>query len=87
MNIEAHLTKLVLQEIESAGGERPVELRKETILADTKLDSLGFATLIVAMKQEFQLDPFGHTNQINYVETFGELVSMYEEEKSRNGAT
>ncbi|MBF0195577.1 MAG: hypothetical protein HQL71_13530 [Magnetococcales bacterium] len=87
MNIEAHLTKLVLQEIENAGGEKSVELCKDTILADTKLDSLGFATLIVAMKQEFKLDPFGNNNQIAYVETFGELISMYEEEQSCNGAT
>jgi hypothetical protein len=50
MSIGVRLTELVTQEIKLAGGVPPAHLQRTTILAATGLDSLGFATLVVAMK-------------------------------------
>ena len=56
MNIETRLNELVRQESEMASGNSSVELLKETVLAETGLDSLGFATILFTMEQEFMLD-------------------------------
>ena len=78
MDIEGRLKELVAQEIRQAGGVVPAELSRATILAETGLDSLGFATLIVAMDKDFGLDPFGGTDDIVYPESFGELLDLYQ---------
>ena len=81
MKIETRLNELVRQENEMASGNSSVELLKETVLAETGLDSLGFATMLFTMEQEFMLDPFGGTDDIIYPETFGELIALYEGEQ------
>ena len=84
MTIEQQLKAIILQEIKNAGGNVSTVLNEDTILIDAGLDSLGFTTLMVTMKQQSGLDPFGAADQITYAETFGELVSLYKEEESRN---
>lgn len=83
MSIEERLTALVLQEIAQAGGTPPKSLVPSMILAETGLDSLGFATIVVTMDKEFGLDPFGGTEDITYPETFRELLELYQLEQRR----
>ncbi|HLL32020.1 MAG TPA: acyl carrier protein [Allosphingosinicella sp.] len=81
MDLENRLAEIIRKEAELAGG-RPGEITPDTILADTGLDSLGFATLMVTIEQEFGLDPFGGRDEISYPETFGELLRLYRREAS-----
>ena len=82
MSLQTRLAELIAQEIRQAGRKPPV-VEPSTILATTGLDSLGFATLIVAMEREFGLDPFGGSDDIIYPETFGELLDLDEAESGR----
>lgn len=81
MNMEERLAELVRQEIRQAGAKVPDRLERQTILAETGLDSLGFATIVVAMEREFHVDPFGGSDDIIYPETFGELVALYQNQR------
>jgi acyl carrier protein len=78
MSIELRLTHLLKQEIAQGGGTPPASFERSTVLAETGLDSLGFATLIVTMEKEFGLDPFGAADEIIYPETFADLLEVYE---------
>jgi acyl carrier protein len=84
MNLELRLQQLLAREIEQAGGTPPANIDRSTILASTGLDSLGFATMIVAMQKEFDLDPFGGSDDIIYPESFGELLDLYQGAASRD---
>jgi acyl carrier protein len=77
MNIESRLKQLLQQEIAQAGATPPASLDRDTVLAEIGLDSLGFATLVVAMTKDFGLDPFGATDDIVYPESFGDLLDLY----------
>lgn len=85
MNIETRLIEILRQEIKIASGDPCAALHRDTVLAETGLDSLGFATMMVAMEREFALDPFGGTDDIIYPETFGELLALYEKAQDRVG--
>ena len=50
---------------------------RATRLADTGLDSIGFATLIVELEEGLGIDPFAVSGDIVYPDTFGELVDLY----------
>jgi len=84
--IEQRLADLVRTEIAQAGAAPPPELRDDTVLQEAGLDSLGFATLVVAMQREFGLDPFAGTEEIVYPETLGELARLYRAETGADGA-
>lgn len=81
MDLETRIAELVRAEAELAGGQ-PGEIRRETVLAHTGLDSLGFTSLMVTIEQEFGIDPFGGLDEISYPETFGELVQLYQREEA-----
>jgi len=88
VNLEARLKELVVHEIRLAGATPAGDLDDATVLAASGLDSLGFASITVAMDQELGLDPFGGTEDIIYPETFGELVSLYEKaHRNKQGET
>jgi hypothetical protein len=87
MSIEGRLLQLVAREIAEARGGPSAELTRATVLAHTGLDSLGFASVVVAMSKEFGLDPFGGSDDIVYPETFGELLGLYEAEQARTKAS
>jgi acyl carrier protein len=78
VNISERLIQLLKQEITQAGTSPPAQFTRATVLASTGLDSLGFATLVVAMSKELGLDPFAGSDEIIYPETFGELLDLYE---------
>jgi acyl carrier protein len=85
VEFERRLADLIKAEAVQAGAVPPTDLRRESMLADTGLDSLGFANLMVTMQQEFGLDPFGGSDEITYPETFGELLDLYDEEARATG--
>jgi hypothetical protein len=83
MSIATRLEEIVRQEIEQAGGMPPARLLGSTMLMRTGLDSLGFASLVVAMQKEFGIDPFGGNDEIIYPESFGDLLALYETDAAR----
>lgn len=78
-----------LEVLEQTGGELLVsELKNDTVLLESGLDSLGFATLVAALEQKLGYDPFSMMDEPFYPTTFGEFVEIYEKmapEKESNG--
>ncbi|WP_345199038.1 phosphopantetheine-binding protein [Kistimonas scapharcae] len=54
------------------------ELKDNSVLLETGLDSLGFAVLVALLEEELGFDPFQMTDDPVYPKTFGEFVSFYE---------
>ncbi len=52
-----------------------------SILLETGLNSLGFATLVARLEEELGYDPFTLMTEPVYPVTFGEFVHMYEQFK------
>ena len=76
--LETRIARIVIEEAQKCGGSFSGPLARSTSLADTGLDSLGFAALMVALEKEIGHDPFSNEDEIQYPETFGELVDLYE---------
>lgn len=77
MNLEAIIGTVLRREAEASAGKDPGPLTPDTTLADTGLDSIGFATLIVNLEERLGIDPFNGSDGIVYPDTFGELISLY----------
>ena len=77
MDLEATIGAELLKQAAAAGGTFTGTLHRDTQLADTGLDSLGFTTLIIELERQLGRDPFGGDDDIVYPETFGELVDLY----------
>lgn len=61
-----------------SGGAAMPELKDDTILLDTGLDSLGFAILVTRLEEELGFDPFSLATEAYYPATFREFVNFYE---------
>lgn len=59
------------------GSEAP-ELKADTILLDTGLDSLGFAIFVSSLEEALGYDPFTLAEGAYYPQTFSDFVSFYE---------
>ncbi len=59
------------------GTEAP-ELKEDTVLLDSGLDSLGFAIFVSQLEEELGYDPFTLSDDAYYPQTFGEFVAFYE---------
>ena len=58
---------------------KPVpDLRDESVLLDTGLDSLGFAVLVTRLEDVLGYDPFTLMDDPVYPRTVREFVAMYE---------
>lgn len=77
MSLEETVGAALRKEAEAATGKDPGRPTRDTQLADTGLDSIGFATLMVELERSLGVDPFGGSDDIVYPETFGELVDLY----------
>lgn len=77
MSLEDTIAAAVRREATTATGKDPGPPTRETPLADTGLDSIGFATLMVELEGSLGIDPFAGTGDISYPDTFGELVDLY----------
>ena len=58
-------------------GKSAPEIKNETILLDSGLDSLGHAILITRLEEALGYDPFTISSEAYYQRTFGELVEFY----------
>ena len=69
----------VYQEVYSSQnkGVSAPEIKNETVLLDSGLDSLGHAILITRLEEELGYDPFSISTEAYYPRTFGELVEFY----------
>lgn len=54
------------------------ELKDDTVLLNSGLDSLGFAILVARLEEELGFDPFVELEGAVYPTTFGEFVAVYE---------
>lgn len=75
-NIRSTIQRVLGSVLRDAGHEIP-EFSDDALLADTSLDSLDFAVVIVSLERELGVDPF--RKSARRVRTFGELVDLYEE--------
>jgi acyl carrier protein len=50
----------------------------DTVLLESGLDSLGFATLVALLEEKLDYDPFTLMEDPIYPVTFGEFVAVYE---------
>ena len=62
-------------------GKTAPEIRNETVLLDSGLDSLGHAILITRLEEALGYDPFTISTEAYYPKTFGELVEFYRTNK------
>ena len=62
-------------------GKTAPEIRNETVLLDSGLDSLGLAILITRLEEALGYDPFTISSEAYYPRTFGELVEFYRANK------
>ena len=53
-------------------------LRDGLVLADSGLDSLGFAVLVARLEDKLGVDPFTAAEQAVFPVTFGDFVKVYE---------
>ena len=75
------IIELMRECAEITGTEIVSDLNDDTVLLETGLDSMGFATLVVRLDQELGMDPFTMTDDVIYPQTFGEFVRLYEDAK------
>ncbi len=53
------------------------ELKDDSVLLETGLDSLGFAILVFSLEEVLGFDPFVISKEAYYPRTFGEFVAFY----------
>jgi acyl carrier protein len=53
-------------------------LKDDLQLAESGLDSLGFAVLVARLEDKLGVDPFTTAEEASFPTTFGELVKIYE---------
>lgn len=63
---------------EMRGAEVRKDLRDDTVLLESGLDSLGFAILVARLEEELGYDPFVLMTEPVYPRTLGEFVAIYE---------
>lgn len=78
MNIEPVVAEVVARHARACGGKPAEVLDRSTSLADTGLDSLGFASVMVELHKTLGHDPFGDADEIYYPDTLGELIDLYQ---------
>ena len=64
-------------------GKSAPEIKNETILLDSGLDSLGHAILITRLEEALGYDPFTISSEAYYPRKFGELVEFYRANKTK----
>ncbi len=76
--MEALIRKCFEEALEATGSNLNQELRPDTILLESGLDSLGFALLVALLEEELGFDPFAELEDALYPSSFQEFVSIYE---------
>lgn len=79
MSVRESIINIFEEVVEQTNSELLVsELRDDTVLLESGLDSLGFAILVAQLDEELDIDPFVEMDEPVYPRTFGEFVSIYE---------
>lgn len=78
MAIGIRIMQIMREQAEIANVHLVPNLRRDTILLESGLDSLLFATIVVLLEQEYGVDPFTDTDEVAYPRTLGEFVDLYE---------
>ena len=79
MQVREVILELFEEALESTESELQCsELKDDTVLLDSGLDSLGFAILVARLEEELEFDPFVEMEEAVYPITFGDFVAIYE---------
>jgi acyl carrier protein len=62
---------------EARGMRADLDLKDNSVLLDSGLDSLGFAVLVVRLEDTLGYDPFVLMSEPVYPKTFGEFLDIY----------
>ena len=75
------LKKKIIETIKTVAKENDcvlVDLKEETILLESGLDSLGFAVLVARLEDELGYDPFILNETAVYPKTLIQFIELYE---------
>jgi len=72
------IIELFHEALESTNSEILGELKEETVLLESGLDSLGFAILVARLEEETGIDPFAELEEGVYPKTFADFVAIYQ---------
>ncbi|MFS4437364.1 acyl carrier protein [Paracoccaceae bacterium GXU_MW_L88] len=62
------------------GGAAP-ELKQDTVLLESGLDSMGFAIFVSQLEEELGFDPFTLAEDAFYPQTYAEFLDFYDKYK------
>lgn len=77
-NLESRIIELLEEEAEMAECEIDGELTRATVIMDSGIDSLVFATVVVVLEAELGIDPFAASDEPYYPNTVGDFIDFYE---------
>lgn len=81
--IESGIRKVFAEVWKQEKGTAAPEMKADTVLLDSGLDSLGFAIFVSMLDEELGFDPFTLSEDSYYPQTFAEFVSFYEKYQPR----
>ena len=87
MTIEQQIRNAMIQVAEISDCQLVSEIKNDTVLLQSGLDSLGFAMLVAQLEEDLGFDPFTQMAIAVYPSTFGDFVSIYQQyaDQQRDG--
>jgi acyl carrier protein len=76
--MSVRLTILQMEEVAREHGKILAPLKDDLVLADSGLDSLGFAVLVARLEDTLGVDPFTASDEAVFPLTLGDFVKVYE---------
>jgi len=67
-----------MEEVAREQGKILAPLKDDLVLADSGLDSLGFAVLVARLEDTLGVDPFTASDEAVFPLTLGDFVKVYE---------
>ena len=67
-----------MEEVAREHGKILAPLKDDFVLADSGLDSLGFAVLVARLEDTLGVDPFTASDEAVFPLTLGDFVKVYE---------
>lgn len=83
MDLKRVVIELMHECAELTEAELRDDLSRDTVLLDSGLDSLGFATLIAMLEEKLEIDPFTECDDIVYPQTLGEFLDICQDALAR----
>lgn len=77
-SLEPEIRRIFADVWQTENGTDAPELKADTVLLETGLDSLGFAIFVSQLEEELGFDPFTLADDAYYPQTFVEFVTFYE---------